>query len=220
MNILKKFLILDILLLISGVAFASCPQFYPNGKTIQPKGAVELCNSFFVTQYDDDNKRALFSSELLQPSGHDLSRKNSFHADKRLKDPVKPAVYAGTQKDKGHLVPSDDSTSPEEMFDTYLMTNMTPQDPKLNRGQWKKLEYLTRKMAIAGKKPINAVTGAVYEGDEKIVNLVPIPAGYYKIIYLSDGSSKAFYADNNETSGVHSTTIDKINIKTGLKFPK
>lgn len=220
MNCIKKIIIIDLLVFFCSLTLASCPQFYPNGETIHLSGTIELCNSFFVTQYDDINKRALFSSELLQPQGHDLPRKNTFHPDKRLKFTIRPAIYAGTQKDKGHLAPSDDSTTAEEMFDTFLMSNMTPQNPKLNRGPWKKLEIETRKIAMTYKKPTIVVTGAIYEDDKKIANLVPIPSGYYKILYMPDGSKKAFFAENTETSGVRSITINKINSLSGVKFPK
>ena len=139
-------------LLISSLSIADCPQFYPNQKTIQPINAIELCNSFFVSQYDDSNKRNLFSSELLQPQGHILTRKNSFHADKRSTNAVKPQEYYDTGFDKGHMVPSDDSTTYDEMYDTFLMTNMTPQNPVLNRVKWKNLEEQTRKMISASGK--------------------------------------------------------------------
>ena len=203
----------------AGKAFADCPQFYPNGQTIQPFGATELCNSFFVTQYDDGNKRALFSSEILVPNGHDLPRKNSFHADKRSLNAVKPPEYSGTKKDKGHLVPCDDATSDEQMFETFLMTNMTPQDPKLNRGPWKGLESHVRKEVQASGAPAIVVTGALYESQE-MMGRVPVPTGYFKIVYLHDQKPVAYYVDNNDVSKPHEVQMDWIITKTNMKFPK
>lgn len=218
-GMLKKILFV-LALLTSSVVIADCPQFYPNGIPMKPKGSTELCNSFFVTLYDEKNNRALFSSELLQPSGHNLPRKNSFHADKRVKNPIRPTDYLKTKKDRGHLVPSDDATTEKEMFDTYNMTNMTPQDPVLNRGQWKKLEGTTRRFAGAGGVPINVVTGAIYESKELMSDLVPIPTAYYKILYLANKPAKAFYAENSSDASVQTINIEKINIKTGYNFPK
>lgn len=202
-----------------GSTFAECPQFYPGEKVIQPFGALEICNSFFVTQYDDSNKRALFSSELLAPSGHNVVRKNAFHADKRSTDPVKPQEYYGTKKDKGHLVPADDATNDQEMLDTFNMTNMTPQDPKLNRGPWKTLEGQTRKYVELTGQPTHVVTGALYESQEKM-GRVPVPTGYFKIIYIVGKAPIAYYADNNEVSKPQRVQISWINTKTNLKFPQ
>ena len=215
-----KYTIFSILIFLSfvGSVFADCPQFYPKGKVIQPFGALELCNSFFVTQYDDSNKRALFSIEKLAPTGHILQRKNSFHADKRSTDSVKPQEYYGTGRDKGHLVPSDDATSEEEMFDTYNMTNMTPQNPKLNRGPWKALEAQTRKYTELSGEPSYVVTGALYETQTKM-GRVPEPSGYFKIIYIHGKDGVAYYADNNDVSKPQRVQIDWVNTKTNLKFP-
>ena len=201
------------------LAHADCPQFYPGQAAIQPLNAIELCNSFFVTQYDDVNKRNFFSSELLQPDGHVLKRKDSFHADKRSTNAVKPQEYYDSGVDKGHMVPSDDSTTYVEMNDTFLMTNMTPQDSKLNRGPWKNLEEHTRKAVADVGKPSIVVTGAIY-GDNKKMGRVPAPTGYYKIVYIPGVKPYALYADNTDASKPSTVQISWINAQTSMKFPQ
>jgi endonuclease G len=43
--------------------------------------------------------------------------------------------------DRGHMCPAADrSCSKEDMDATFLMSNMVPQSPNLNRGPWEKLE--------------------------------------------------------------------------------
>ena len=216
---MKKYLIILAGLFLPSLSFASCEQFYPAGKTISVVKTIELCNSFFVTVYDDLNKRALFSSELLQPDNHDVPRKNLFHADKRSVNPVKPQEYARSGFDKGHIVPADDAVTPSEMFDTFLMTNMTPQNSVLNRGPWKKLETQIRKVVKSSGKPAIVVTGAIYEGD-KMLGRVPVPTGYFKIVYVDGSKTGAFYADNNAVSRPHPVQISWVNAKSGINFPQ
>ena len=212
------FMIVTYLCTHSKDCVADCNQFYPNNTKITVKNNVELCNSFYVISYDDVNKRNIFSSELLQPNGHDLKRHDSFHPDTRLKNPVKPQEYHDSGFDKGHMVPSDDSTSYDEMNDTFLMTNMTPQDPKLNRGSWKKLETQVRSMVQASGKPAIVVTGALYE-TYSMLGRIPVPTGYYKIVYISGAQPRAFIADNNDTSAPHPVQLSTIKAKTGITFP-
>ena len=212
-------IILFIILLFAGVAHAECDQFYPNGLKIQPLGTVELCNVFFVTQYDDVNRKALFSSELLSPGEHNVRRRDTFRADGRVRNPVKSFEYYDSGYDRGHLVPADDANNNEEMFDTFLMTNMTPQNPKLNRGPWKQLENKIRKEVNLSGKPAIVVTGAIYT-KENFMKDVPIPTGYYKILYIDGAKPIAYYANNNDRTRPHSVTVNWINVKTGLKFPK
>ena len=53
--------------------------------------------------------------------------------------------YRGSGYDRGHLKPAADSKgSMEEMESSFLMTNMAPQTPNLNRGIWKQLEEAVR----------------------------------------------------------------------------
>jgi endonuclease G len=209
------------LTLISFSVFAKdseCPQFYPNQKPIQPFNGTELCNVFYVTQYDVQNRKALFSSELLSPGPHNVKRTNAFKADKRTIKPVTPEEYVRSGFDRGHLTPADDAVTVDEMLSTFLMTNMTPQNPKLNRGPWKKLENAVRSdVTRSGDKAI-VVTGAFYAGGVPILP-VPVPSGYFKIVYIKNQKPYAFYADNNDRSAPHPVQISWINAQSNLKFP-
>jgi hypothetical protein len=54
---------------------------------------------------------------------------------------VRPTDYAGAGFDRGHLCPSADRTSSAaDNSATFLMSNMIPQAPNLNRNTWENLE--------------------------------------------------------------------------------
>lgn len=185
-------------------AFAGeCDHLYPAKNEIKLKNTVELCNSFYVVRYDVQHQAAIATWEVIKANKDDVHRTNAFKADKRIEERyrVKPATYAKTKYDRGHLVPSEDANSQDQVHETFLMTNMTPQDPKLNRVSWKALEAKVRKMVAFSGKDTHVGTFAVYRNSQKIKGGTPIPVAYWKVVYLESGP-RVFYAENKSTSKV------------------
>jgi endonuclease G len=190
------------LLLVSSFAFADCPQLYPDHKPFNIPNTTELCNSFYVSDYDTINHKVIAVSELLKhnsPVGS-VKRTNNFHSDDRVGFVPNNRQYLKTHYDKGHMAPADDASSLEEMKETFLLTNMTPQSPTLNRVEWKLLEEKVRSIFDSSKTDVYVVTIAVYE-NKQTINGLPIPSGYWKIVY-ADNSQYFFYADNNDDAVV------------------
>jgi endonuclease G len=115
--------------------------------------------------------------------------------------------YEGSGFDRGHQAPSNDfKSSVKLMEETFFYTNVVPQVGKgFNRGIWKQLEALVRKLAI-DRDEIYVITGPVYQEKKPIriragadacgteLSLKPlkkgaigsdvaVPAALYKIIY-------------------------------------
>jgi endonuclease G len=62
-------------------------------------------------------------------------------------------TYAKTGFDSGHMCNSKDRTNTAANNSaTFLMTNMLPQAPSLNRGPWKSVEIFEQKQATAGNE--------------------------------------------------------------------
>ena len=119
----------------------------------------------------------MYSYDLLMPiwvSWHldaddtgDGPRKEDFRAD-----PLVPEEYAVDDGDydnsgysRGHLCPDADRKGDETLqLETYLMTNMVPQNQSLNSGDWLRLETECRTLANSGYE-LYIVAGAV-TGDE------------------------------------------------------
>ncbi len=85
-------------------------------------------------------------------------RAGDFHADASL-----PEKFYHVQKkdyqfvkygfDRGHLCPSADrSATKEDNAETFLMTNMIPQSPDVNRITWRLLEEFERELCRAGNE--------------------------------------------------------------------
>jgi endonuclease G len=212
---MKKFLtgiLFAVLTLVSYTSFAAsnCPQFYPNSEPIELKNTIELCNIFYVSRYDVNNRAVVFTSEYLKtgkPVGS-IKRIDSFKADSVLgsKSP-KPADYKNTGYDKGHMVPADDASTTDEMIETFKMTNISPQEPTLNGNSWKSLETTVRKDFITSKKDMWVLTIAIYNKGGTVSN-IPIPKGYWKITY--GNTVKFYFAENKPYAKVINATPTSI----------
>lgn len=212
---MNKFLALA-LLALSASAFASeCNDKFPNGKEIVVPKTVVLCNTFYATVFDEAHNAAIFSTEVYKEKTDKVERTNDFHKDSRIKNSPTPDDYTGTGYDRGHLTPAADASNDEQMSDTFLMTNMTPQEPTVNRNVWRLLEVKVRDESYS-----YVVTGAVYSYPAKTIgkHTVPVPVSYYKLVYLKDGKIQAFEAENKPNSPVVESTIETVEKKTKLKF--
>lgn len=61
--------------------------------------------------------------------------------------------YTNTSFDRGHLCPSDDRDSTaEENKTTFILANIVPQAPQLNRQSWLRLEDYCRNLVAQGNE--------------------------------------------------------------------
>lgn len=198
-------------------AQADCPQFYPKGQVITVPNEVELCNSFYAVAFDKELNGAIISVEKFQPGDHP-ARTNDFHPDPRLdaKTRAEKSDYLHSGFDQGHLTPAADAVTEAEEHDTFLLSNMTPQEPTVNRISWKQLEEMVRKFA-----PEYVVTGAIYSDNPKRIgkNKIPVPSWYYKIIYRN-GLHMSWIAENVPNGKYSAAMIEDIEKGSGLKFPR
>ena len=204
-------------LLLPSTAFASqCDQFFPNGKEIKVPNTIVLCNSFFATVYDVKNQANVFSTEIAQERVKKTERTNDFRPDKRIANAPTPEDYTNTGYDRGHMVPAANADDPNEMSDTFLMTNMTPQLPSVNRVAWKNLEERVRSTPFK-----YVVTGAYYSSSPKRIGKrgVPVPDFLFKVSFFPDGKTAVYIVDNLvPKSQVSTMSLDELEKKIGYKL--
>lgn len=168
------------------------PLFFGN-----PSGAV--CNSENPENYlmEKSQFTLSYNNTALGPnwvawhlSSADIGeagRSNKFKADSELPDTwykVTQADYKFTMYgfDRGHLCPSADRTATaEDNQITFLMTNMLPQSPDLNRIVWVSLENFERELALAGNELYIFAGGAGKGGEGQRGSFTEIPVGNEKI---------------------------------------
>lgn len=104
---------------------------------------------------------------------------------------AKPQYYRGSGFDKGHLCPSEDRDgSDEDNRATFLMSNMAPQAPNLNRDVWEKLESYCRKLMAEGNE-LYIIAGAYGSGGigangrkEALEQGLYVPSNFWKVIVV------------------------------------
>ncbi len=167
------------------------------------------------------------------PSFKAGKRPNRFRPDQDTRDPLKHEDYNGTGYDRGHMAPN--SIIAREygelgQIDTFLMSNICPQTPDLNRKVWGRLERLEADdygVSLAG---VWVVNGPVFDSKRAFLdsterNDIEIPDQFYKMIVdetRSDIRIQSFLVPQdvggNERPERFFTTVDEIEKRTGLDF--
>lgn len=131
-------------------------------------------------------------------------RSNNFLMDSELENyltqtnAVKHAVdsidYKGSCYDRGHQVPSADRTDSQNNNEaTFLMSNMIPQTPYLNRVIWEHLEQYSRDLVQREGKKLYIVAGPIYDQDFGAIGPakdIPVPSKDFKIIFVLNANQR------------------------------
>lgn len=83
-----------------------------------------------------------------------VGRVGGFRRDDDLAEKAtNPKSYRGSGYDRGHMAPSQDMQYDIEVSrQSFWMGNIAPQTPRLNRGEWKRLEGLIHRKVVANSK--------------------------------------------------------------------
>jgi endonuclease G, mitochondrial len=135
--------------------------------------------------------------------------------------------YRRSKYDRGHIVPAADMAfSQEAMSETFLMSNISPQESGFNKGVWRELEELTRDWAKRFKH-LYVVTGPVLSQPIKFwigESQVAVAPSFYKVLLdLSEPEVKAIgFIVPNETSTerieAFAVSVDQVEQLTGINF--
>ena len=149
-------------------------------------GAEPICQQAYLVGYDSKAKIPKFVSYTLAPQNAlgCVARTNAFVANQFIQNGPTPQDYTGTGFDKGHMAPDGDLSWDQQIeYESFLMTNMVPQQGSLNRGIWKLLETSVRGWAVQQNSSYTIYVGSIYDQtDKKIGNGVIVPHAYYKIV--------------------------------------
>lgn len=151
----------------------------------------------------------VLTSNQLVSTNH-FKRTDDFRKDDELlslniTNIIKPKYYDKSGYDKGHLCAAQDRAYDlNAVSETFLMSNMSPQDPGFNRGIWKKLEDWTREFAITNGSDVMVVTGPIIfkrhvHGGQN--DILCVPNMYYKILITTNNqetSIKSFLIPNEK----------------------
>ena len=141
----------------------------------------------FSLGFSLERRCALWVSYIITKGsvGVDVDRAVGFYPDPAipLSYRVSPQMFNNTGYDKGHLAPSaavDFSKRSNE--ETFAMSNIALQHPRLNRQAWSALETIVRGWTHS-KGKLFVITGPMYGQRSKRIKEIPIPKSFYKVVY-------------------------------------
>jgi endonuclease G len=150
-------------------------------------------------------RQAKWALEIVDPDKSDVERADNFRPDYRVPEMFRAdlADYKGSGYDRGHLVASANQKETEiQNSETFLLSNMAPQEPDFNRRIWKRLERAIRQLdsqerifetyVICG--PIfyfDKDVSVIGAQDDNAVSL-PIPHAYFKSV-LTENNKGALH---------------------------
>lgn len=195
---------------------------------------IVLKKKAFTVSY---NKRTLTPNWVAWTLTRDHTRgkllrdEENFEEDTAVPEPRATwQDYYNSRYDRGHMCPAGDNKWDQQaMTESFLMTNICPQNHGLNKEDWNDLEMKCRDWARAYGS-ITIVCGPLfeYEGEPKRIgkNKVWVPTGFFKAVYVPAGNgypSKAvgFIFDNNGKNQPWrqmACSIDEIEQRTGIDF--
>lgn len=191
-------------------------------------------DDYFTVSYSETHRQAEWVAYEITKENlmkEDFRRPPSFKPDSRVdKDyRVSHRDYSSTNFDRGHLASAADfSWSREGIETTFYTTNISPQEPRFNRGIWKHLESNVRGWAMQYEQ-VYVVTGPILtERAKKRLpkekNYIAVPRRYYKVVlnYIDDEPIAIGFIMKNEDSKSHLSNyvvpIDEIENITGIDF--
>ena len=160
--------------------------------------------------------------------GNNQRRNQQFHPDTDIKNPTTTQDYIQSGYDRGHMCPAGDNKWNQQALDeTFLMTNICPQNHNLNKHDWNDLELLCRQWARKYGK-VYIVCGPLLRGSqhEQIgprSRRVTVPEAFYKVV-LRMGKNPAaigFIYDNKgqrQPMKQAVRSVDEIEKLTGIDF--
>lgn len=136
--------------------------------------------------------------------------------------------YYRSHFDRGHQCPAGDNKwNQDAMNQSFLLTNICPQNPKLNKYEWNRLESQCRDWAkeyggvYIACGPIYAPNSKKTIGEHK----VKVPTAFFKVVLCMPGTPKAIgfiYQNTGDKQDYRQCvrTVDEIEQLTGYDFFK
>jgi endonuclease G len=184
---------------------------------------IRIVHKNYTTVFSKSLKYPILVEWWVTKSGlecaNPVARKDKFIPDPLLKKDSDIAEdYVGSGFDRGHLAPAADNRckGADVMEESFFFTNMAPQYPGLNRGQWKNLEEWTREL---GKMHDSVFVQAGCVGDIKKVKSLSIPSHCWKVITIKKtGEVTAYWFPNvpEKSASFEMHMIDKEELKKKL----
>ncbi len=177
------------------------PSLRPETRYGMPAADQIMFNRYFVIGYSYYFRQAKWALEIVDPilwtdPDDVVARSGNFRPDYRVPPIFRAelADFRGSGYDRGHLVASANQRDLEiQNSETFLLSNMSPQHPDLNRRIWRELEEQVRELnERENVLETYVICGPLFNFDQEVETIgdsggandvtLPVPHAYFKSI--------------------------------------
>lgn len=187
----------------------------------------------YTTSYNGDTKNPNWVAwHLTKDHTYGSAHRDEevFTEDENVKRPrATDNDYYNSRFDRGHMCPAGDNKwDRDAMTQSFLFTNVCPQNHGLNKYEWNDLEILCRQWARK-YGAVDIVCGPIYQEDHSGRqatigrNRVRIPSAFFKVVLCRKGTPKAIgfiYRNEGKKQSMDEAlrTVDEVEKVTGIDF--
>ena len=211
------------------VFFAGAPR---RTGTPAPTDIVTLTRNDFAIGWSPSLRHPVWCAYHVRPDAqHPVGERPKFRRDTTVPSAPRPGDYARSGYDRGHMAPNYAIVTrygAEAQKDTFLMSNIAPQSPALNRSVWRNLEHRIADLWTARYGEIWVIVGALsLPGSCETISGtdIDVPDAYYQIVVAQEGMDvQAFAVLLPQTikwrayAARHLISIDELEEITGFDF--
>jgi len=194
---------------------------------LKAQDIVQLKHTNYISHFSKSKKYPVmvewFETKASVGCPTPLPRKDNFKPDPLL--PTETNIgqdYVNSGFDRGHLMPakSNQCQTSAVQDESFYYSNMSAQYHRLNAGDWKSLETLTREIAVR-EDSVHIWAGNV--GELKKIGTTSVPTKCWKVVYVVNSKEwMAFIFDNDLSNpdGINNNKVDVSDVEklSGFKF--
>ena len=214
-------------------------------KTVEPGVAIDFSEVGTVEKIDGVDEQLLSRTSYIvsynkktkcpnwvawrltrEHANGDVSRMgNAYHED--LEVPAPRALNADYRKSgysRGHMCPAGDNKwNRDAMYETFLLSNVCPQNANLNSGLWNQIEISCRRWADK-YGDIYIICGPMYFKSREIQSIgedaVAVPDAFFKVILCLYNEPKCIgfvcrNSDGNKKKDMYVNSLEQVEHLTG-----
>ena len=210
------------------------PSLFRETRYGMPAADQILPNRNYLIGYSYLFRQPRWAMQVINGTESDVSvdRQDCFRPDLRVPEMFRATLsdYTSSGYDRGHLVPSADSNDTRlENSETFLLSNMSPQAPDMNRRTWRMLEAAVRKVALKRDiVEVYAISGPVFDISKpftKIGDDVVVPHSFFKSVLIENNKGKinfcSFLLPNKKEDISYkdcTVSVEYLEFRTGLQL--